>query len=358
MGLDGTNSRSVANSVNNTTFTDLMLTQYPAGIDSRDNNKNMEGFINIQDALPTTPLDKMWNMAEHVNALADAVMAIQRVLGINPQLDVDGRSNTEGTVSGRIDLLEDPDRYDSRYGGEGWILSQTLIGHTHTHENGHPSKILLTDSSEIQGLLPKANIDLTTDTGLTGDDIAVGKKISTKIADAVADKLSVSQGGTINNNLTVLGKFRTKTHYEWNNLDVINGTKKADEHITSSGVFYRGAGTEEVIFINDSLDTLEYGKYVVGVRLRTNSLASEVVAYVNVYNYIGGKTVAASMQINGTDFDDTNNFKMFYLVCDINGDASNSKSSIKIAKDGTASDTNIDFDHAFIMPVHPAIFDK
>lgn len=355
MALDTSQNRSTANAVQNRTYTDLPLSQYPAAIDSRENNKNMQGFVNVQDATATTPLEKMWNMAEHVNALADAVMAIQRVLGINPHLDVDGQTNTEGTVSGRIDILEDPDRYDLRYGGANWDLSQTLVGHTHTGDTGHPHKINL--SNEVQQLLAKAHIDLTTSTGLTGADIAVSDKVSTKISDAVADKLSVSSGGTVRAPLTVTGKFRSRTHYEWNGSDVKNGVQN-QSNATSSGICYRGSGTQDVRFIDDSLDALEYGKYVVGVRLRTSSLANEQVAYIRVSNIIAGSTVVTDVAINGTDFDEVNKFKMFYLVCNIDGDAANSTSNIYIGKDATVANISVDFDHAFITPVHPAIFDK
>lgn len=355
MALDAT-GRSTADSVQNTTYSDLSMTQYPKVIDSRSNNLNMQGFVNVQDATSATPLTKMWNMAEHVNALADAVMAIQRVLGINPHIDVNGQANAKGTVDGRIDLLEDPDQYDARYGGTGWILGQNLVGHTHTGETGHPSKIDLVN--HVQGLLKKSNIDLTTATGLTGADIAMNSQVSTKISDAIADKLSTSQGGTVNADLAVTGKFQSRTHREWNNEDVQNGTK-ITTYGASSGIAYRGAGTADVRFIDNGLDGFEYGKYVVGVRLRIDSLPSEQVGYIRVYNTVGGvKTLDSSVAINGTDFDAVNSFKMFYLVCSIKGDASSSISSIQIGKDSTNASVNLDFDHAFIMPVHPAIFDK
>lgn len=361
MALDTSQNRSTANAPQNSTYPDLSMTQYPAKIDSRVStdpgyNPNMKGFVNVQDATATTPLDKMWNMAEHVNALADAVMAIQKVLGIMPQLDVNGQANTKGTVDGRIELLEDPDRYDSRYGGTNWITTQTLVGHTHTGVTGHPSKIDL--SKEVQALLAKTNIDLTTSTGLTGADISMSSQVSTKISDAVADKLSTTQGGTISADLSITGKLNTSIQREWDNTDVSDGSKLGSVYSTNSGVAYRGSGTAEVKFISDSLTGLEYGKYVVGARLRTSSLATEQVAYINVTNMVGGKSVTVSQPINGTDFDSVNTFKMFYLVCTVEGDASSSISSITIAKDATNASINVDFDHAFIMPVHPAIFDK
>lgn len=351
-----TDGRSTANSVQNATFPDLSMTNYPKRIDSRANNLNMQGFLNVHDGNSTTPLNKMYNMAEHVNALADAVMAVQRVLGIDPHINKDGQANPKGTVDGRIDSLEDPARYDLRYGGVNWSTAQTIVAHRHTGVNGGPSRINL--SSEVQGLLSKSNVDLRLTTGITGADISMSSTNSKKINEVIGDKLSISQGGTIQANLAVTGKLQSRIQREWNHTDAQNGTSISTT-ATSSNRAFRASGTNQVRFIHDRIQDFEYGKYVIGVRLRTSSRVNSDVAYVRLMNDIGGVWVEnGHLRIRGSEFANTSRFQTFYLVCDVDGDRADSFPAIEIGKTSTASSVNIDFDYAFIMPTHPAVFDR
>ena len=332
------------------------MTHYPKKIDSRANNLNMQGFLNVHDGNSTTPLSKMYNMAEHVNALADAIMAVQRVLGIDPHINKDGQPNAKGTLDGRIDSLEDPARYDLRYGGVNWNPVQTIVAHKHTGVNGGPSKIHLTN--EVQGTLRKTNIDLNHTTGITAADLSMSSTDSKKINEVMGDKLSVTQGGTIQANLSVTGKLQSRIQREWNHTDAQNGTSISTT-ATSSNRAFRGTGTAEVRFIYDGIENFEYGKYIIGVRLRTSSRTSSDVAYVRLLNRIGGQWVEnSSLRIRGNEFAATGRFQTFYLVCDVEGDSADSFPAIEIGKAATTSSINIDFDHAFITPVHPAVFDK
>lgn len=356
-----TDGRSTSNSVGNTTFTDLSMTHYPKKIDSRVDtdagyNQNMQGFLNVGDSDSTTPLEKMYNMAEHVNALADAVMAVQRVLGIEPHLDKDGLANAEGTLDGRIDALEDPVRYDSRYGGTDWSTTQTLVAHTHTGELGGPSKINL--GAEVQGILAKSNVDLAYGTGITGTDISMSSTNSKKINEVINDKLSITQGGSIESDLSVKGKLQGRVQREWNHNDVKNGTSISTT-ATSSNVAFRGSGTGQVVFINEGLKDFEYGKYVIGVRVRTSLLTSQSISYIRLRNYLGGQWVENSrLDIAGADFSDVGKFQTFFLVCDVEGDSADSFPIVEIGKTTTTISVDVDIDYAFITPVHPAIFDK
>ena len=64
-----------------TNYTDLNLTLYPNTVDTRLNNTNMRGFVNIGDgALPD------YVMAEYMNAAIDGVMALERALGATPMV--------------------------------------------------------------------------------------------------------------------------------------------------------------------------------------------------------------------------------------------------------------------------------
>lgn len=321
-----------------TKYPEYNLTRYPDALDNRDNNGNMKGFTNMVD----------YNMAEHVNALTDAVMVLQRILGV-------GVEGTHADVKTRFNVL-DNHNHDSRYGGSGWSAGggQTLVGHTHNGAAGHPSQINL--ATEVQGKLNKSFLNLTS-SGLTGADVMMSSTTSTKISDAVNDKLSVSQGGTIEKDLTVKGRVSTRLSREWDVNDTENGTKITDNStLTNQAV--RGSGTADVRFIHDGIKDLQYGKYVIGVRLKTSSKLSENVVYVQLYNSIsGGWPLDSGLYIKGTDFDATNQWQMFYLSVEVKGNTANSSPAIRIGKFATSSSVNIDFDHAYIMPITPAVFD-
>jgi hypothetical protein len=319
-------------------YAEYNLTRYPDALDSRDNNGNMKGFTNMVD----------YNMAEHINALTDAVMVMQRILGV-------GVEGTHADVKTRLNVL-DNHNHDSRYGGAGWTVArgQTLIGHTHTGAAGHPSQINLV--TEVQGKLNKNFLNLTS-TGLTGADVMMSPTSSTKISDAVDDKLSVSQGGVIQRDLQVKGRLASRNLREWDINDTSNGTKVTD-NTTLTNQAVRGSGTADVRFIHEGIRDLQYGKYVIGVRLKVNSKVSENVAYIRLYNSVGGNwSLNASQYIKGTDFDAAGKWQTFYLVGDVEGNTANSYPIVHIGKDATTASVNVDFDHAYIMPVTPAVFD-
>lgn len=342
-------ARSEDNAVGNLTFPDLNLTSYPDKIDSRVEgdpgfNTNMSGYTNLKD----------YNMAEHVNALGDATMSMERILGINPHIDRDGVNRT--TVDQRLYILEDPTRYDLRYGGAGWILSQTLVGHTHTGGPGHPSQIDLT--KEVKNKLGKNNIDLSNDKGLTGADITMSPGVSTSIADSVNDKLSTSQGGTVSGEVVFKERVQLLTEKHFNVEDNNNGTVISDP-TTRQGKSLRGGGTEDVRIIHKAMRDLEYGKYVMAVRLRVSSLANYNVAYFRMYNRLNNSWVANNIvNLKGTDFDEAGKWKMFYMVFDAEGDAESSYCIAHVGKHATAGSVNIDFDYGYIVPAHPAVFDR
>lgn len=343
-------ARSENNAVGNTTYADLNMSFYPAKIDSRNQvdtgfNTNMSGYENMKD----------YNMAEHVNALADAVMAIQRVLGINPQKDKDGQDNPDGTVGGRIKMLEDPTRLDERYGGVGWDLSQTIVAHTHSGGPGHPSPINL--ANEVQGLLAKINIDLSQSTGLTGSDLSMSPLKSTKLSDAISDKLSVTQGGTIHGNVSVNGSLQSRITKEWTAIDFQNGSIQSDVR-SYSNIVATGSGTGEVRFMDGSVGPLLSGKYVLGVRAKISSLVSENVMKL-YFADLGESWVGRNLKyIQGTDFYEADKWQMFYMVFDHETLTESGYNHLHIWKTTTSANVTLSIDNAFIMPVHPAVFDQ
>lgn len=337
-------ARSETNQIlGKTNYPDLNLTNYPDAIDTRANNQNMKGFENLKD----------YNLAEHVNALSDAVMAIQRALGINPFMDKDGQNKS--SVGGRIASLENRD-YDPRYGGVGWIPSQTLVGHSHTGQAGHPSQVKL--GSEVQGTLSKAHLSFAQAGGITGADLAISTTDARKIPDVVNDKLSVSQGGTIQRNLNVNGQFASRLYREWDASTMTGGTLATDYGALTNQT-RRGLGTGEVQFLNQAVSNLLYGKYVLAVRAKLSTSTSQDVLHLRWYDYMGnGFNLKSQLNLKGTDFTALGRWQMFYLTFEHAGDVSNSHGTFHVWKPATASSVDLSIDCVYIMPTHPAVYDR
>jgi hypothetical protein len=359
-------TRSETNAVGNTKYTDLNMTRYPAQIDSRDSanagyNKNMKGFWSAGDTHIPAGVDPDYNMAEHVNALADAVMAMQRILGINPHVDYKG-GNTSGTVSTRIAAAENKDSYyDARYGGQGWTAgtSGTIMSHHHGGASiGQSPQIDLTQ--EVTGLLPKSHVNLSQSTGITGSDLMLSLSDSTKIADAIADKLSTKNGGIIQKDLEVRGNFTSRVHREWTANDLTTGSSSTDAS-TTDGVSRRYSGTAQSTVISQSITNMLCGKYVFAIRLKTNSLLSSEVVRMSYSDHNQSNSSLsqsrAFVSIKGTDFAAANEWQTFYMVFERENLDATQSGWLTVIRSATSSSINVDFDSAFITPVHPAVFD-
>ncbi len=338
-------ARSESNAiVAKTTYPTLNLTNYPDAVDTRVNNPNMAGYENLKD----------YNYAEHINALEDAVMAIQQALGIMPF--VDNTLTSRDTVAERIRLIEVKD-YDSRYGGAGWDTTQTLVGHTHSAVAGHPSQINLT--SDVSGLLPKTNLNLIYNaSGLTGADLSMSGSDSRLITDAINDKLSVTNGGIIQKALEVQGSFSSRLYREWDATARTAGTLVTDV-TTMTNKLSRGSGTIETRFYNLAVTNLLYGKYVLAVRAKVSAQPTEEVLHLRWYDYISNVwTLKNNLYLKGTDFDAVDTWQMFYLTFDHDGNAANSYGTFNVWKPVTTTSLNVDIDCVYIMPTHPAIYDR
>lgn len=366
---------SVQNAVGNNIYTDLVLTRFPEMFDERSGSKlnpNLTRFTNLKD----------YNMAEHVNALQDSLMAVQRMLGEMAQMPArptapDGSPITDpaalqsiaqsSTVGDRLDAIETHDWYaefDKRYGGPNWefdedgVTNPTIQQHRHLGSAsgvpGMPEKIVLTQ--EVQGKLPKANVDLgKTATGITGVDIYVEPTSSTKVSDAINDKISETTGGTISKTgeLKVLGKTNTRWTREFDSTDAstTGNTSVADSATLLNRAIESGT-TAASDLLNASLTGMYHGRYVAIVRLSTTSLASNAVAEITATNTSTNEVLNKST-IMGSDFDATGKYKMFYLIFNHDG-----ATSLKVKKLNTTSSAKIRFDYAIVEPIHPAVFDR
>lgn len=342
--------RSEANRIpNKQYYKDLNLTHYPAKLDTRANNTNMKGFVNVgEQAIPD------YVMAEYVNAALDGVMALQRALGVNPMVST--RAKTEeinnmihnSTVSERIASIEGGD-LDERYGGIGWKYvpgRPVLNNHNHDGLNGHPGKIHL--QQEVESLLRKINIDLTLATGLTGSDIFISNTNATSIADSVADLLSKTHGGTVLEKVNFNRGIRSLTTIEMLSSQFFNHSSVSlfTDNGGSSRQAMRATGTSSATFHRESLNqTLMYGKYILGVRVKTNSQSNVPVLRLT--------TGSQSSTFNASEFDAANRYQVLYHVFDYDAPM-----DLTIAKIASSASIEVSVDNFFVHPIHPAVFDR
>lgn len=345
--------RSEQNRIGNKkNYTDLNLTQYPNAIDSRTNNTNMRGFINVGEGeIPD------YVMAEYVNSALDGIMAVERALGVTPMVPYDTPDtnlNTViegGSVNSRITRIENG-LFDERYGGAGWKYVSnrpTLSSHNHDGQNGHPGKIHL--RNEVESTIRKSHIDLTIGTGLLGSDIFVSNQNAVKIDAAIADSLSKTAGGTVSGDVEFTGRFSSRTRMDFlpRELTRVSGHWASDNQATNGQVVrYTSGVTGATVFRITSQQRahLLYGKYVVGIRVKSSLNTSASVLRIRVGNNIQNITAREI----GTGF------KQVYFVFD--QDAATKGRDITIEKLSTAAECTLSFDSVIIEPIHPAVLDR
>ena len=354
-------NNGIQNAVGNNVYPDLVLTRYPDYFDERSGskeNKNMYRWKNLED----------FNMAEHVNALSDAIMALQRALGEVPQIatvpkDANGQIITDPaallalkkikTVKSRLDDLENKN-FDKRYGGPNWKpdTGNTIEEHKHLGQLGGASKIDLT--KEVQNKLPKQNVDLSqTTNGLTGADIFINSTVKVTIDASVGDKLSMSEGGTIKKNLSVEGKTNTRWHREYDVND-LSGTKTADNG-TMLNACVTASGLPEFVFLSKKFTNLYYGRYVMIVRAKSNKRVTGNILQLSTVAKSGDSSEV--MTVKGTDFKAANQWQTFYLALKHEPNTTSGEGELRVKKLTTAEDVTISLDYVLLTPIHPGVFD-
>lgn len=346
--------RSEQNKIaNKQNYKDLTLSQYPNALDTRANNTNMRGFINVGEGeIPD------YVMAEYVNAAMDGIMAIERTLGVAPMVPYDtptGNINTvieNSTVNDRLARIEDG-LFDERYGGSGWKYvgnRPTLSKHQHNGQNGHPSKIHL--QTDVQSVIRKANIDLTLNTGLLGSDIFVSKQNAIKIDEAIADSLSKSAGGTVTAPVDFKSRFSSRTRMDFvaSELTVGTGVTLISDAQASDGRAVRYGSTSTtlaMVRIPSALKAhLLYGKYVMGVRMKSSLSNASSLLRVQ----LGAQVQTIKANEIGTSY------KQVYFVFDHT--SATKGQDLTIEKLATTSNTMVTIDSIIIEPIHPAVLDR
>lgn len=353
--------RSEANRLNNkTNYKDLNLTKYPVILDTRKNNTNMRGFVNIGES--ESPPDYV--MAEYMNAALDAIMAIERTLGTTPMVWFDAKSEEINnlietrTVDARITRIEDG-LFDERYGGSGWInVPHRPVLNNHKHDgkkiegSQNPPQINLKE--DVTDLLPHKNIDLNYSTGLTGAHISVSPSNSIKIADALADFLSKREGGTVTGNVAFTGVVKTRTSMDATAVDIRNkgqSALKTDNQATVGRALSTSSTTaQRSLFVieADEKKHMLFGRYVLGVRLKKTRASSKST---NLLEFSLGE---AKMQVQDNEV--LNKYRTMHFVYE--HDETNKDKPLSLIKNFTEDQAEIMVDSYYITPIHPATLDR
>ena len=349
--------RSEANYIaNKLNYKDLRMTQYPNALDTRENNANMRGFVNIgeSDGIPD------FVMAEYTNALIDAVMAIQRTLGESPSVYY-GADLVEfndlienSTVDSRLTRIEDG-LFDERYGGEGWAdlpVRPTINNHSHTGVNGQPPRIDLVD--EVVGLLHYSNLNLDYQDGLTGANISLSPYNATKLDVVVAGLLSKSEGGTVTGPTYFTGPVKTRTHIDATAVDITN---KGQSEIISDTMATSGraltttntTSQKRLLTINaNEKEHLLYGRYILGLRVKKTLDTEESFSLLNVS--MGSLSESFNQSNIGNDY------KTIHYIFEHNH--LNKNENLNVIKPTTIDAAEVRLDSYYITPIHPATLDR
>ncbi len=358
----------------NTLYSDLTKTQYPAQIDSRypvaavtdlrfpsADNANLVYTIGEQhentDMNPETDYTT-YIMAAHINVLQEAMLCVERTLGIMPQGDFK-------TVKARIENLEDKD-YDIRYitaNSVGWTYDSardTLYAHKHLGGTASPSKVDL--ASEVQGLLPKTAIELgVTNSSLMATDIKMSSTDNRTIKDSIDAQFPRTAGTSypITGDLYLDNKFFGGLYGEWDAQDHIEGissTKVSDDK-AYSGYSVKSGTTNEFMIIGPTggYQKLRYGKFVVGFRIKITDPpdAEAMVCQLSVGNVLEQNV----RNIYAKDFENPGNYEMLYITFDHTPTSDNLNRFYFGVWRHNAAVGYLYIDSIIIMPSHTSVYD-
>ncbi len=359
--MGSTDYRSEADAlVAKTNYTALDLTLYPSQLDTRDNNENMRGFVNIGEGYKAD-----YVYAEYINALGDAVMAIQRALGTNPMVpswitaagDIIASAEND-TVGERLTVIESGAPFDKRYGGTGWSYTAdrpTLSKHTHNGVGQNPDPISLT--TDVTGKLPKTKLQLdaigNSATAVTGADLYVSPANLISLADAVTDGLSRSKGGVVTGDVSLRGATQTRTHLSYlsDEMSTRTGVTRESDSAATAGITLQAFGTDAAdLFSLPAADKqqLLFGRYVAAVRVKCSAVTHTPVLQISQ----GATTVT----IHADEFGSANSYKQFYFVFDHN--AATKATPVVFRKLATTAATIVAIDNIMVEPIHPAVLDR
>lgn len=275
-------------------YTDLTLTAYPNKIDARADITSISDGTNTIYTSSSITNNTNLNLnddnvdvvkANDVNILQDAVQAVERVLGVNPQ-------GSALTVAARLTSLSSADT----------TLTNNYNAHSHTGNGStSPGKIDLT--AAVTGLLPRANIDLSysNSSALVANDLYMNRGSNVTLAATINAKWSATagSGSPITGDLWLQKNIYTRTHTEWD-MSVLYG---GNANLVSDNKAYTGQsyGMANGSTISSTYDNLRNGIYVMTVRVRRAGTidGSFQIGYSDG-SYVARSFTAADMPTIGT----------------------------------------------------------
>ena len=362
-------------------YTDLIRTNYPMALDDRpdalkveNQNSHFKVNINFEDRVEaTSPLDYIV-LADDVNALQDAVIAVERTLGVMPQGE-----NINYSISERLNDIENFMLYDESlssgllslderlmWGGKRPLISGSpapLISikqHLHSGTQGQATKIDL--SSHVTGLLKKTNIDLTSNTisMLSASDIRMSTSSSQTIAEKFTEKMDKG-GGTFTGNIIVQGNFTSRTHVELDAKDIPYSAGQGYT-VSASDVYADSEYARKASSINGNGAlcyqpvNLRYGKYVAIFRMKAlANTSANTVARIAV-KATDGTTDLGVILLKPTDFAKANTYQSFFVEFDHEYFNGHNKTVIPQVYFYTGV-TDISVDSIVIEPITTALYD-
>lgn len=369
----------------NPVWSDLHLTNYPWYIDSRQSsldegsidpltgNPQFKLNVNFEERTRLTESKDYIVKAEDVNALQDAVIGIQRVLGTVPY----GARGADD-ISQRLDELEDfvvmdksididgHANLDERYmWGGAWPVnplnpSQYALPvsiKTHRHDGTYQGATKINLYSEVTGMLGKSNIDLSSGGAnmVTASDIYMSTAKTETINSAMSNKFDKT-GGAITGPVVFGANARSLTMAE---IDAYETTKVVGSEVTDFNAYSgyaRYAASAGSSGVMASIDVpFRYGKYVAAIRMKVSSIMSSAsVAKITISDKL---SVHATDTVRPNYFKDTD-YDTIYIEFDHkNRTGTAGKKNLKIDIEFYAGVTNMWIDSIVIQPVTTALYD-
>lgn len=361
------------------------LTNWPGATDSGwdpvndieaadwDRNENFRDVIDYEDRESDPDPISYFVLANDINTIKDAIFSLQEVLGLDP-----GISTLDGSIDDlttRLAYLEGEgltSKFDVRYGGvpvqntygSSWSTIYTnnvglrprltILGHL--HDGILNSKISLT--SHVTGLLPRANLNLTT-AGTTGTHIFTDTNGTETIATALANCLRIdnTSAQTIEGDVIINGNFSTKVFKEADIKDSMVGgySFSADTGAYTGNSFIASTSTANGTFFQKDFADTRFWRYSIGVRSKVSANALDsAVARITV-SIPGGATLK-TFDIKPNMYNGTT-YEVAYTDFIFSGTAGQSTIRVTISWLGNGKGVTWNADSITIVPVHLSVYD-
>ena len=364
----------------NSIYNDLGWSYYPNKIDSRDGldpetgledlvkfaiNADLELNVNYEDRSSDPTAIDYFVLAGDVNVLQDAVLSIQRTLGVMPHIPSDIDGSGVKTVSERIERLEDLSRYDNRFGGQGWKEEDdnTILGHQHTGGPNNPNKIDLETMTDGEIGKDRIQLNLNDTDPLTSEHISHTLTDNRSIKTVLSEKIDRS-GGSIENDLTVKGNVVCRSFGEIDCKDMTIDGEATGISTVLDNRSYCGESRSFSRTSNVSQDTavtcsfpVRYNKYTIILRARSsNSTDTGAIAKIGVFSARG--TEIMSKFVRCDQFESTNDYQSFYFTVNhkrYETSPGNKQLYIKIWYYGQDV-ADLGLDSITVMPIHTSVW--